>query len=141
MIEFLSTVPPFQPHDSAPLEPFVTCFPRLMAMAYRCPAHRSLFRVNLFLFFAPRLFSMPGFSPLCTYSPSMSFYSVCGLLWLALLRSDSWKSPRCVSNSRVNLFSALRPRLFFRALILFPWFPGDFPCPVGSLHAPYCQIV
>ena len=112
----------------------VTGFPGLMVMAYRCPAHRFLFHVNLFLFFAPRLFSMPGFFPMCTYCPSTSFNSVRGFLWLALLRSESWKSPRCVSNSRVNLLSVLRPRPLFRALILFRWFPDDFLCPDGSFY-------
>ena len=98
-------------------------------MAYRCPAHRSLFRVNLVLFFAPRLFSMPGFYPLCTYCPPCPFILSVAFCGWYISVGFLEVSTLCVSNSRVNLFSVLRPRLFFRALIFLLGLPGDFPCP------------
>ena len=111
-------------------------------MAYRCAAHRSLSRVNLFsvlrpssLFHALILFFVYMTTllvllfclwPFVAGTPTVGFQEV---------------SMLCAANSRVNLFSVLRPRLFFRALIFLLGLPCDFQCLVGSLHALYCQIL
>ena len=111
-------------------------------MAYRCPAHRSLSRVNLFSVLRPSSL----FHALILFFVCMTTLLVllfCLWPFVAGTRTVGFQevSMLCAANSRVNLFSVLRPRLFFRALILVLWLPGDFPCPVGSLHALYCQIL
>ena len=99
-------------------------------MAYRCAARRYLSRVNLFtvlrlsslfhalipffVYLATLLVLLFGLWPFVACTPTAGFQEV---------------SVLCAANSRVNLFSVLRPSSLFHALIFFFGLPGDFPCP------------
>ena len=108
----------------------MTRIPGLMVMAYRCAAHCSLSRVNLFtvlrlssLFHALILFF--------DYLATLLVLLICLWPFVAGTPTAGFQevSMLCAANSNVNLFSVLRPRLFFRALIFLLGLPCDFPCP------------
>ena len=101
-----------------------------MVMAYRCAAHRSISRVNLFtvlrlssLFHALILFF--------DYLATLLILLFCLWLFVAGTPTAGFQEVPmlCAANSRVNLFSVLRPSSLFHALIFFFGLPGDFPCP------------
>ena len=100
-----------------------------MVMAYRCAAHRSLSRVNLTvlrfscLFHALILFFY--------YLATLHVLLICLWPFVAGTPTAGFQevSMLCAANSRVNLFSVLRPSSLFHALIFFFGLPGDFHCP------------